>query len=67
MTVNGKRDNFTRADLLEPARQFGIKNAKAVIEQVSEAVSRWTMVAKEVGAAESTITRIAETHRLHLR
>jgi serine/threonine-protein kinase HipA len=67
MTVNGKRDNFTRADLLDPARQFGIKNAKAVIEQVCDAVSKWPMVAKEVGATEATITRIAETHRLHLR
>jgi serine/threonine-protein kinase HipA len=67
MTLNGKRDGFTRADLLAPAKQFGIKNANRIIEEVVESVSKWPQVAGEVGIAQTVVTRIAATHRLNLK
>ena len=38
-SVNGKRDDFTRADLATVARRFGIKDDRDLIEQVATAVS----------------------------
>ena len=65
MTLNGKRDGFTRADLLEPAKQFGIKNARAIIKEVVESVSKWSEVAKKVNIPQDVVAQIAATHRLH--
>src|SRR6267143_198058 len=65
MTINGKRGGFTRADLLEPAKQFGLKNASAIIKEVVESVSKWSEVAKKVNIPQDVATQIAATHRLH--
>jgi serine/threonine-protein kinase HipA len=67
MTINGKRDGFTRADLLAPAKQFGVKNANTIIEEVVESVSKWSKVAGSVGVTASMIERIGETHRLEIK
>ena len=64
MTLNGKKDGFTRADLLAPTKQFGIKNANTIIEEVVESVSTWSKLAEEGSIAQTMITRIAATHRL---
>jgi len=64
MTINGKRDGFVKADLLEPAKQFGIKNANKIIEEVVESVSKWPRVAGELDIAQTMVKRIAATHRL---
>jgi serine/threonine-protein kinase HipA len=66
MSVSGKRDNFTREDLLQPARLFGIKNASEIIEQVTTAVRQWPIVAEQHGVTRDMITKIGETHRLGL-
>ncbi|MDP2209009.1 MAG: type II toxin-antitoxin system HipA family toxin [Bacteroidota bacterium] len=67
MTINGKRDGFTRADLLAPAKQFGVKNARTIIEEVIESVSKWKTVAEKVGVPTSMIGRIGGTHRLSVK
>ena len=67
MTINNKRDNFTRADLLAPAKQFGIKNAKIIIADVIDSVSKWPKLAKKNGVPSFMIDRIGKTHRLDLR
>ena len=64
MTINGKRDGFIKSDLLEPAKQFGIKNANKIIEEVVESVSKWPRVAGELDIAQTMVKRIAATHRL---
>ena len=66
MTINGKRDGFTRADLLAPAKQFGIKNAASILDKIIDAVSEWSEIANENGVAETMITKIASTHRMAL-
>jgi serine/threonine-protein kinase HipA len=67
MTINGKRDGFTRMDLLAPAKQFGVKNANIIIEEVVESVSKWQKVAHANGVATDMIERIGKTHRLDIR
>jgi len=47
MSINGKRDNFTKKDLLTVAEQFGIRNASAIIERAAEAVAEWPRLADE--------------------
>lgn len=67
MTINGKRDGFSRADLLAPAKIFGIKNASSIIDEVVESVSKWSKVAEKIGVLPSMIDRIGKTHRLEMR
>ena len=66
MSVNGKRDDFTRDDLATVARQFGIKDDRDLIEQVGTAVSAWPRFAKEAGVRDEQQKTIARTHRLEL-
>ena len=64
MSINGKRDNFTRADILSVAKQFGIRGVKEILSQVLDAVARWSYFASEAGVPDAIIKQIAMTHRL---
>ncbi|MDR1980830.1 MAG: type II toxin-antitoxin system HipA family toxin [Tannerellaceae bacterium] len=64
MSINGKRDHFTKEDLLNVAQSMHIKKAHEVIEEVVSSVSQWGRVAAEYGVPESDVKRIAATHRL---
>ena len=66
MSINGKRDDFTRADLSSVARHFGVKDDKDLIEQVATAVSAWPRFAKEAGVRNDQRKTIGRTHRLAL-
>ncbi len=66
MTLNGKKDGFTRADILEPARQFRIKNPGKIIEKVVESVRLWPDIAGKYDVPDSMTDKIAATHRLNL-
>lgn len=41
LSINGKQDNFTRADLLSVAENMGISNAAMAIDRISDIASRW--------------------------
>ena len=41
LSVNGKRKNIEKADLLEVARKMNIKNANEIIDQIDQVISRW--------------------------
>ena len=66
MTINGKRDNFVRSDLVEAIG--AVKNFKPeqIIDEVIEAVSNWPVYAAAAGVPEKTIKAIRATHRLYL-
>jgi serine/threonine-protein kinase HipA len=64
MSANNKRDDFTRQDLLTVAQNMGIKNAKSIVEQVSEVVSLWPRYASEVGVKVAHREQIARNLRL---
>jgi len=66
MSVNGKRDEFKREDLLTVAEQFGIKRAAGVLREVADAVARWSKFASESGVNKALLGKIAKTHRTEL-
>jgi serine/threonine-protein kinase HipA len=66
MSINGKRDDFTKADLAQIAKTFGIKNAKEELEQVGEAVALWPDLSREAGVPQPLSSQIESTHRLAL-
>ena len=53
MSVNGKFDGITRADLLAEADRFGVPRAEALIEDVRSALENWTDHARSAGLNES--------------
>ena len=66
MSVNGKRDHFTRADLLAVAESYHIRAAGEILDRVIDAVTGWKSTAKDYGVAPDLIGTIAATHRLNL-
>lgn len=68
MSVNGKRDQFSRADLLAAGRSAQLKRgrAEAIAEEVIAAVRDWPSYAAEAGVAEDRYGEIQASHRLDL-
>ena len=64
MTINGKRDQFTRGDLLSPAAQYGIKHGPELMERVIQSVSDWSRFAKDAGVEPDLAKTIQGSHRL---
>jgi serine/threonine-protein kinase HipA len=71
LTLNGKRDDFTRADLHAVASScighFSIKDADAIIDKVIEVVARWDQYAKDVGVFPELKREIKNNLRLGIR
>lgn len=65
MTVNGKRDGFTRADLDACAKSALIQRGRAasIIHDVIAAVARWPEFASQAGLSEAWTATISATHR----
>jgi serine/threonine-protein kinase HipA len=68
MSVNGKRDQFTRSDLLAAGRSAQLKRgrAEAIAEEVLTAVRDWPRFAAEAGVPEGSVGDIQASHRLNL-
>jgi serine/threonine-protein kinase HipA len=68
MTVNGKRDQFIRADLLAAGRSAQLKRGRteAIVEEVIAAVRDWPRHAAEAGVPEDRYGEIQASHRLDL-
>jgi serine/threonine-protein kinase HipA len=49
MSVNGRFSEITRADLLTISDRFSIAHAKAILDQVAAALTRWKEFADEAG------------------
>uniref|UniRef100_UPI00404831A4 type II toxin-antitoxin system HipA family toxin n=1 Tax=Algoriphagus sp. TaxID=1872435 RepID=UPI00404831A4 len=47
LSVNGKRKNIEKTDLLEVARKMNIKNANEIIDQIDQVISRWKHYAND--------------------
>tara|TARA_Y100000385_G_C12943367_1_gene572178 strand:- start:408 stop:1010 length:603 start_codon:yes stop_codon:yes gene_type:complete len=61
LSINGKREDLTREDLMEVAKNMNIKKARYIIQQVQEAVSNWTSFAQEVDVNSKKIKAIEST------
>jgi serine/threonine-protein kinase HipA len=66
MSINQKRDDFTRNDLLEVAFRQGIKNPAEIIERTIDTLSRWTDFARETGVRLDLSEAARLSHRLKL-
>ncbi len=58
LSVLGKSCNITRKDLLVFAQQQDIKNAANIIDEVTEAVAKFSQHARNVGVSDYWIRRI---------
>jgi serine/threonine-protein kinase HipA len=68
MTVNGKRDGFTLADLERCAQAGRMKRgrAEAILHGVIGTVKRWPEFAEQAGLSEEGTSAIQHTHRLDM-
>jgi len=68
MSVNGKRDQFTRADLqaLGSSAQLKRGRAETIAEEVITAVRDWPVYAAEANVTEESSRQIQDSHRLDL-
>ncbi len=66
MSLNGKRDHFTRQDLIQVALANDLKNPDDVIADVITAVEQWPAFADEAGVSKQKIEVISKDHRLAL-
>lgn len=61
MSVNGKWDDITRADLLALAKNVNIKQADAIIDEVKEGVSKWRTFATQYSIPSEMVKGIGST------
>lgn len=61
LTVNGKRENFTRADLLNVAQRMNIKKANSIISEIQQTVNQWPVYADQVGVKDELKNEIHKT------
>ncbi|MDA3891398.1 MAG: type II toxin-antitoxin system HipA family toxin [Salinivirgaceae bacterium] len=61
LSVNGKRTQITRNDLVEVAMQMNIKKPKQIIELVAATVKNWSLYAKQVNVNKDLATAIEKT------
>jgi serine/threonine-protein kinase HipA len=65
LSINGKRQNITRDDLLEVAKNMNIKKAGTIINQVKAVVSRWNDFAAQTNVKVDLRDAVGKT-LLHL-
>lgn len=63
MSVNGKFEHITEADLLTVADRFLVPGAKSVIREVADAVAQWSRIARSIGMGEARIALVDERLR----
>jgi serine/threonine-protein kinase HipA len=66
MSINGKRDDFSKKDLLAVAGQFGIRNAVAIMEQTAEVVAAWPRLADEEEVPHELRAAVQKSFRLKI-
>ena len=49
LSVNGKRKNINRDDILTIAKSMNIKKANSIIDEINLVVKKWTLYAEETG------------------
>lgn len=59
MSVNGKFNNITRADLMQEADRFGVRRPLDLIADVKAALKAWPRFAAEAGLGAKTVEGIA--------
>jgi len=63
MTMNGKRDHFTKEDLITLAESISLSKPEAIINEVITAVEKWPEFARQTGVKPDVMSDISK----HLR
>lgn len=68
MTIGGRRDDFTRADLVAVESHAELRRGRAekIIDEVVEVVGEWRRIADECGVGEDLSAAVGTSHRLNL-
>ena len=66
MSINGKRDHFTIADLKAVADAADIPHSEVIIKEISEIVADWAQFAKIAGLSDKITAEIAQFHRFNI-
>ena len=66
LSINGKRDNITREDLLKLAINVNVKKPSSIINNIIEKVSSWNKYALKAGVPKEQINAISHTHLLSI-
>ena len=64
MSVNGKFDHIRRADLTAVGDRFSVPRIPVLLDQVTDAVARWTDFAAQAGLPAGEAGKVATDHRL---
>ena len=62
LSINGKRDNITREDLMAVAKSMNVKKANTIINEISETVKNWNTFAEQVNVDEKLKREIGKAH-----
>ena len=62
LSINGKRTNITREDLLEVAKSMNIKKANSIINEINDTVKNWFTFAEQVNVDEKLKVEIGKAH-----
>lgn len=61
LSINGKRSNITRQDLLDVAYQMNVKKAPEILNQIKEVVSDWNSYATDQSVEPELMKAIKKT------
>lgn len=66
LSINGKRDEITREDLLKVGKEMNIKKSKEIIGKVQDVVANWAVYAIDCDVPKSQIEAIAKNHKINI-
>ena len=61
LSINGKRKNITKNDLLKVAKEMNVKKAENIIKQIASVISNWKKYADQVSVDERLKEAIEKT------
>lgn len=61
LSINGKRSEITKADLLGLAQAINVKGAESIVNHINETVSQWKTFAHDAGVDQEKTEIIAQT------
>lgn len=66
LSINGKRDEINKEDLLKVGKEMNIKKAKDIIDNVKDVISNWNVYAKDCNIPKLQIVAIASNHKMDI-
>lgn len=66
MSANGKRDHFTRKDLVAVGESISLPRPEEIINDVITAIEKWPEYAKDAGIKTEVVSGIGQHHRTKL-